>query len=496
MKEVALVFPHQLYQPHPALAPGRPVWLVEDQLYFTQYPFHQQKILLHRASMKHYAAWLAAAGHPVEYRDVVTCPTLAVVVADMVQAGVRAVHVTDPTDFLLKKRILRLCNQHGLVLHWTESPNFLTPVAEFESLAVPAKGYLMARFYMNQRRRLGILVEPDGSPVGGKWSFDADNRKKVPAGIKIPAPMTYQYDPVVMEEARTYVRTHFSHHYGQLEGFQYPVTRGQALAGLADFIRVRLRQFGDYEDAMVARHAHLWHSVLTPALNIGLLQPEEVVAQVLAAHADAPIPLNSLEGFIRQVIGWREFVRLMYLREGVPMRTRNFFDHQAPLTPALWEGRTGLLPYDHLVQQLHRTAYSHHISRLMIAGNLMLLAGIHPDEVYRWFMCLYIDAYDWVMVPNVYAMSQYADGGLMTTKPYISGSAYVLKMSDYPRGAWCAKWDALYWQFVARHVALFRQNPRMSMMAAMVSRMDPAKLAAHQQLAAEVLEGPPWSGHI
>ncbi|TAE55592.1 MAG: cryptochrome/photolyase family protein, partial [Bacteroidetes bacterium] len=423
--KASLVFPHQLYLNHPALHTDREVWMIEDALYFTQYPFHKQKILLHRASMKSYERHLRQKQFRVTYCQSIDYLDLKSVFDHLQQAGVQELHVVDPTDFLLHKRLTRLAAAAGMQIRWYPSPNFLTPEADFDALADSRKGYLMARFYANQRRHMGILLQADGTPVGGKWSFDTENRKKVPKGTSFPQPLRMDYDPEIMREALAYVHTHFAHHYGQTEGFDYPVTFAQASALLDDFIERKLTHFGDYEDAMVKGQAQLWHSVLTPALNIGLIQPDEIVTRVLEAHARYPLPLNSLEGFIRQIIGWREFMRLMYLREGVKIRNGNHFGHTRALPESFWKGTTGLLPFDDLLAQLDQRAYSHHIGRLMVAGNLMLLCGIHPDEVYRWFMALYIDSYDWVMVPNVYSMSQYADGGFMTTKPYVSGSAYL-----------------------------------------------------------------------
>lgn len=220
-------------------------------------------------------------------------------------------------------------------------------------------------------------------------------------------------------------------------------------------------------------------------LNVGMLSPSEVITAALEREDD--IPLNSLEGFVRQIIGWREFVRLVYLRRGRIQRTRNFWSFQRPMPAAFYSGTTGIDPVDATIRRVLQTGYCHHIERLMVLGNFMLLCEIHPDAVYQWFMELFIDAYDWVMVPNVYGMSQFADGGLMTTKPYISGSSYLLRMSDYKKGPWCQVWDALYWRFINKHSGFFARNPRMSVMVRSLDRMK-SKIEAHCRIAEAFLE--------
>jgi deoxyribodipyrimidine photolyase-related protein len=317
--------------------------------------------------------------------------------------------------------------------------------------------YVMGHFYKSQRKRLGILIR-DGKPTGGKWSFDADNRKPLPRGHLPPAvhPAKNRY----IEEAAEYVLRHFADNPGDTENFVYPVTFEDSRKWLKTFIRERLENFGDYEDAISEKRSFLYHSVLSPLLNIGLLTPKEIIEKVL----EAEIPLNSKEGFIRQVIGWREFILQIYLMEGEKQRASNYFGHTEPIPESFYSASTGIPPVDNVIRKVLDTAYSHHIERLMVLGNYMLLNGYSPDAIYRWFMEMYIDAYDWVMVPNVYGMSQYADGGLMATKPYISSSKYILRMSDFEKGDWCRVWDGLFWDFLKKHRDKFLNNPRMTLM--------------------------------
>ncbi len=246
---------------------------------------------------------------------------------------------------------------------------------------------------------------------------------------------------------------------------------------MKQFFAVRFEKFGDYEDAILKQESILFHSQLTPYLNTGLLTPEQVLTAALVAGDEYDIPLNSLEGFIRQIIGWREFMKAVYEREGAKQRTANYWKFTRKIPASFYDGTTGIEPFDDVIRKVLRTGYLHHIERLMIAGNFMLLCEIDPDDVYKWFMELFIDAYDWVMVPNVYAMSQFADGGLITTKPYISGSNYIIKMSDYKKGEWADIWDALFWRFMDKNRGFFSQNPRLGMLVRSFDKMPSEKRA-------------------
>ena len=252
----------------------------------------------------------------------------------------------------------------------------------------------------------------------------------------------------------------------------YPHTHQDAEHWLDAFLAERFRDFGPYQDAMVTGQSWLHHSLLSPLLNTGLLTPMQVIHRTIG-HADAEkIPLSSLEGFIRQILGWREFIRGIYQVHGARQRTRNFWGHHRGIPESFWTGNTGIVPVDEVIGKVLRTGYAHHIERLMVLGNFMLLCGFDPDEVYRWFMALFVDAYDWVMVPKVYGMSQFSDGGLLATKPYISGSNYLGKMGNYPAGDWQPIWDGLYWKFISDHREFFQGQPRFSLMVRSLDRMD------------------------
>jgi deoxyribodipyrimidine photolyase-related protein len=253
------------------------------------------------------------------------------------------------------------------------------------------------------------------------------------------------------------------------------------------FFAERFADYGAYQDAIESSKNFLFHSVLCPMINNGLLNPLRVVQEAIGWGLENNIPVNSLEGFVRQILGWREFMRGVYLLEGTTQRTANSFDHRNMMPESFYDGSTGIRPFDESVKRVLDTAYTHHIERLMILGNFMHLCELHPDEVYKWFMELFIDAYDWVMVPNVYGMSLYSDGGLITTKPYVSGSNYILKMSNYKKADWCDKWDALYWRYIYKNRDAFRENQRMSMIVSLVDNMNGSTLRKHLETAEDYL---------
>lgn len=492
--EIALVYPHQLFEKNPALEGGRALWLVEDPLFFGNDPewpaaMHRQKLVLHRASMRAYAAGLR--GREVNY---VETPDGSDVASDellerVLPKEVTKVHLVAPSDEVLLRRVRRFAKRRGVELVTYASPNFLSPPEFLAEHIGSRKKPFMAKFYEAQRKRLGILLENGDQPVGGRWSFDTENRKKLPKSAVVPPVPGVKAGDFVKDAVRS-IGKQFPENPGSLEGFRWAVTREDALAWLDEFLEKRFAEFGDYEDAVSTRHAFLHHSALTPALNIGLLDPEEIVERALAKAGDfKEVPLNSVEGFIRQIIGWREFMHGIYVHRGTEIRNGNFWKFQTPMPKGFYDGTTGIPPVDRVIRQLLDEGWCHHIERLMVLGNFMLLCRIRPDDVYRWFMEMFVDAYDWVMVPNVYGMSQFADGGTFTTKPYFSGSNYVLKMSDEPKGEWCEVWDGLFWSFIDDHQEFFLRNPRLSMMVRSWQKFGAEKKQAHREVAAAFLQG-------
>lgn len=492
MSETVLIYPHQLFARHPGLEPGREVRLVEDPLIFgndARWPMavHRQKLILHRASMKAYAAELEAAGHRVAYVEVPERPMRAGArwLDRVLPDGAGTVHVADPADWVLSRRLEQWAQARGVRLVVHPSPNFLSPPDFLEEQLGKKKRLLMASFYEAQRKRMRVLVDEAGAPAGGRWSFDTENRSKLPKN-HVPPPEPRAGSNPFTEEAVRYVAARFPDRPGALHPFRWPVTRAEAERWLDRFVAERFEHFGEYEDAISTEHPFLYHAAITPMLNIGLLDPRDVVERVLAA-ADR-VPMNSLEGFLRQVIGWREFMHGIYRQRGSAIRNGNFWKFDRPMPRAFYDGTTGIPPVDRVIRQVLADGYCHHIERLMVLGNFMLLCRLRPDDVCRWFMEMFVDACDWVMVPNVYGMSQFADGGTFTTKPYLSGSNYILKMSDEPKGPWCRVWDGLFWSFIGDHRDFFLRNPRLSMMVRTWEKLAPEKQADHRQAAREFLE--------
>lgn len=491
--EAVLVFPHQLFKDHPALDKSRKVFLIEDPLFFgdIRYPFkfHKKKLIFHRASMKAYEKYLTEMGYDViylQYSSFKEDRRSNYLYVFFNKMKINVFHYADVNDFILEKRIQRMIKQLQKSFVKYPSPMFLSDEKFLREYFEGKKYYLMASFYIEQRKRLNILVA-DGRPAGGKWSYDEENRKKLPKGFKTPR-LKFPDDTEFEIEAIDYVEKNFPDNPGDGFDFIYPVTFEQAEDWLEDFLTNRIKLFGDYEDAIDKDETYLSHSILTPMLNSGLLTPKQVIDKTLQFASENNVPLNSLEGFVRQIIGWREYIRAVYLLEGVKQRTTNYFKFNKKMPMAFYNASTGIEPVDTVIKRALEKSYTHHIERLMILGNFMLLCEIHPDEVYKWFMEMYIDAYDWVMVPNVYGMSQYADGGLICTKPYISSSNYIRKMSNFDKGNWTEIWDALYWRFIYKHKKVFEKNPRMSMMIVQLNKMDRVKLKIHLKIAENFLK--------
>ncbi|WP_285244279.1 cryptochrome/photolyase family protein [Pseudarthrobacter sp. fls2-241-R2A-127] len=515
-----LVLPHQLFEKHwQETGTDTAFVLIEHDLYFRQYSFHSHKLVLHRASMARFASRLRGLGYEVVVlasdRDRTSRAQLAELVR---QRRPRSVTCFDVVDDWLEQDLTAGLADGGYRLRTEdvlETPNFLTTRRQVEEWFTHNRPR-MQDFYVWQRRRLDILVD-NGEPVGGKWSFDAENRRKLPRGHVPPTISRFKDHPARQQQgafdlepltdssrpagegygdepsrevglAIEWVAREFPEAPGEPSLFAWPTSSREAREHLKEFVAERLDGFGPYEDAISAEHPFINHGLLTPVLNIGLLDPREVLQAALDGAGDNT-PLASLEGFVRQVIGWREYMRATYRLRGRRMRTANLLNHRNRLGAGWWDARTGLAPVDMVISRVLATGYAHHIERLMVLGNAMSLLRIHPDDVYEWFMEMFIDAYDWVMVPNVYAMSQFAAGADITTKPYVSGSNYLRKMSDLPAGEWMADWDGLYWAFIDDHRPVFERNPRSRMAVALWDRMDPAARDSHRGRARALQDG-------
>ena len=493
MREVSIVFPNQLFRDSPILKINCEIFILEDSLFFGndkhhKFRNHKNKIIFHRASMLAYQKFLVGSGFKVTYiknkNNICTVDLLSKYLKDKYQK----INLVNPHDFLIMKRIKNFVEVNNLELNVIPSPMFITNDDLRDVFKSNIKKPLMGRFYENQRKSKNILISSDGTPVGGKWSFDEMNRKKLPKKINVPNIPNLSKNVFVVEAEKSISDSDLIL-FGESSNFIYPTNFDEADEWLNNFLENRFSLFGDYEDAICKENTFLWHSLLSPLLNCGLLTPNEVIKKTLSYAKKNDVPINSLEGFIRQIIGWREFICLVYEKYGTKMRNCNFWNFEdKPIPKAFYEGNTGIEPVDIVIKNIIKFGYCHHIERLMIIGNFMLLCRIHPNQVYKWFMEMFIDSYDWVMVPNVYGMSQFSDGGIFSTKPYISSSNYVKKMSNFKSGEWCTIWDSLFWKFIKDNESFFRKQYRLAMLTRNLDKMSDKKLSNLMMLAEQFLK--------
>jgi len=486
--EISLVFPNQLFEESIIHDLKLDTYVIEENLFFKHFNFHKQKLLFHRSSMIHYKNFLEDLEIKVNYIE------SSEEISDIrkfilsLENNIDKIHLINPIDNYLERRIKSSCEKKGIQSVLYENPSFINNEELIKKFfREDKKKFFHMNFYKEQRIDLGILID-DGNPEGGKWSYDDMNRMRFPKDKEAPK-ISYPGENIIYKEAKAYVDKEFNGNVGEIhDQIVYPYDFESAKKWFKDFLKNRFHDFGPYEDAVVKDERVLNHSLLSPLINSGLLTPKFIINESIRFYKKHNIPLNSCEGFIRQIIGWREFIRGVYEVKGSYERTHNFWNFSRKIPESFYNGTTGIEPVDDSIKKVIKSAYSHHIERLMVIGNFMLLCEFDPDEVYRWFMELYIDAYDWVMVPNVYGMSQFADGGLMSTKPYISGSSYILKMSDYKKGKWCEIWDGLFWNFMNKQRDFFVKNPRMRMLISSFDKMDESKRDIHLENAESFLK--------
>lgn len=476
-----IVLGNQLFPLTPATHPtDRLYFMAESRDLCAHYIYHQHKIVLFLANMRAYANELRARGCRIEYSklEAGSGPSFIEKLDAFLKQHeeIREVEIFEIEDKFFESALSEFFSGRKIEMKVLESPMFLSNRGNFKAYLKSSKRPFMKTFYERERKRVKVLVQ-QGQPVGGKWSFDEENRQALDTKIAIPDL------PSVSPSRETksvieLVSREFAKHPGRADQYWMPATREEWLSWLKVFIDERLEKFGPYQDALSTRKPFLFHSVISPALNMGVLTPREVVRLVEDAFHDRGLPLNSVEGFIRQVIGWREFIRGVYQNFSTQEESSNFWGHQKKLSPHWYEGNFGIPPLDEAIAKSLRWGYLHHIERLMVVGNMMTLLEIHPHEAHRWFMELFVDSSDWVMGPNVYGMALFSDGGIFATKPYICGSNYYRKMGKYPAGDWCEAVDGLYWGFIEKHAAFFKKNPRLSMMVRTLEKMDPSRRKA------------------
>lgn len=451
----------------------------------TYAPHHPKKIVLVFAAMRHFANTLIAAGWTVAYTRFEDAENSGSIAGELLRHaeafGTGDVIVTEPSEW----RLIQILNELPLTVQQLQDDRFLCNHQEFDIWADGRKELRMEYFYRQMRRKTGLLMDGD-APAGGKWNYDHDNRKPAAPDLFRPSQLWFDADNVT-QEVLALVQRRFDTHFGDLASFGFAVTREQALAALEHFATHLLAGFGDYQDAMLKEDRFLHHSLLSPYLNIGLLSPLEVCQRVEEEWKAGRVPINAAEGFIRQIIGWREYVRGIYFLQGPDYTQNNALEHTRPLPAFYWGAETGMACLRHAVRQTKEEAYAHHIQRLMVIGNFGLLAGIDPAALHEWYLAVYIDAFEWVEAPNTLGMSQFADGGIIASKPYVSSGNYIDRMSDYCAscryrvkqkiGPDACPFNLLYWHFLNRHRPRFERNPRMAQMYRTWDRMNADKRA-------------------
>lgn len=462
-----------------SICPQMRVVMIEDDFLCTRFRYHQHKLIFFLAAMRHHQQALRDLCIHVDYYSLPDNSEPCQPFFDCLRQSLHKQCITHLHSFAIEDRFMAedlqaFCRQNKIIYHSHNSPMFLTEDAIFTQYLRSSKKPFLKTFYEQQRKRLNILLTDTQKPLGGHWSYDAENRNKLPKTIQPPAPLNFSLDEIT-QQVMTLVSQRFADHPGHASQFWLGTTATHAAEQLNYFVRSSLAQFGDYQDAIDTRAPFLFHSLLSPYLNNGLLTPQQVLTAVLDAYLEQGLPLNTIEGFVRQLIGWREFVKGIDAHFGAEQYASNFWQHQRHLSNAWYQANTGIPPLDDVLQKTLDYGYAHHIERLMIVGNVMLLCEIHPQQAYRWFMEMFVDSADWVMGPNVFGMGLFSDGGIFATKPYLCSSNYWLKMSHYKKGDWCDAIDGLYWRFIDKHRNFFNANPRLSMMVKLLDKMDSSK---------------------
>ena len=475
-------------------------WMAEVAEESTHVWSSQPRTVMFLAAMRHFAQALQAAGRPLHYSRL-DAPGNAGTLSAQLQSDIARLRparlvMTAPGDWRVLQALKAVAEACKLPLDLREDRHFFSSVREFAAHAKGRKSLRMEYFYREQRKRHGVLMQGD-EPVGGQWNFDADNRAAFGAAGPGAVPPRAAFEPdALTREVIALVGTRFAQHPGRLDSFAWPVTRAQALQALQAFIQQRLPLFGRYQDAMWPGDPWLYHAHLSAALNLKLLNPREVVAAAEAAHHAGHAPLASVEGFIRQILGWREYVRGIYWTQMPGYLERNALDAQLDLPAWYWTGETDMACLRDALAQTLTHGYANHIQRLMVTGLYTLMLGVQPQQVHAWYLAVYVDAVEWVELPNTLGMSQYADGGVMGSKPYIATGKYIQRMSPHCKGCRydpaqrtgddACPFTTLYWDFLMRHEAVLARNTRMALQVKNVARLTDAQRQAVKQRAAAI----------
>ena len=455
------------------------VFMAEDFGLATYHKHHKLKILMFLWAMRQYRDELIENGYTVHYYSIED-KNFKISYEDKLLAAIKKykierINYFEIEDHFFEDIFNKFVIKNKIQTKLIQNPMFLLSRTDFVEFAHTQKNLIrMASFYQKMRIKMSILIDENTKPIGGKWSYDEENRKKIPVNINIPEKpsLIKNHD---LNDLKNKINLIFKDHPGSVDYLWMPTNRQEAIKWMDKFLKTKFHNFGIYEDAIIENNNFLFHSALSPIINMGLLTPDEIIQKAVKLSKHEAIPLNSLEGFIRQIIGWREFIRGIYHYKGREEKKSNFWQHNRRLTSDWYEGTTGIKPLDDVIKDCLIYGYTHHIPRLMIVCNIMNLCRIHPDEIYKWFMEMFVDSSDWVMVPNVYGMGTFADGGIFATKPYSCGSNYILKMSNYKRGDWCEIVDGLYWKFMSDNLSFFKSNHRLSILVRSLDKMNKVK---------------------
>ena len=468
------------------------VWMAEVADESTRVLSSRPRIVMFLAAMRHFALALKAVNRPLHYAQL-DAPgnqgsLAAQLKADMERLRPARLVMTEPGDWRVLQAIKAVADASSTPLEICEDRHFLSSVSDFAAHARGRKSLRMEYFYREQRRRHSVLMDPqnESAPLGGKWNFDAENREAFGAAGPGEVPPRCAFKPdAVTRKVIALVEGRFPQHPGRLESFAWPVTRAQALQSLRAFVKERLPQFGRYQDAMWPGDPWLYHSHLSAALNLKLLNPREVLAAAVAAYESGHAPLASVEGFVRQILGWREYVRGIYWTQMPGYLELNTLGADADLPEWYWTGDTDMACLRDAIGQTLTHGYANHIQRLMVTGLYALMLGVQPKQVHAWYLAVYVDAVEWVELPNTLGMSQYADGGLMGSKPYVATGKYIERMSPHCKdcrydpaqrtGERACPFTTLYWNFLMRHEATLAKNPRMALQVKNLARMNAAQ---------------------
>ncbi len=476
-KEILIILGNQLFPiDYIRKTKVNKIFMAEDFGLTTNHKHHKLKILMFLWSMRQYRDNLIQNGYTVFYHSIDEESfydkyedKLLKVIKDH---DIEKLKYFEIEDNNFEDKIIKFINQKHIDYELFQSPMFLTSRDNFFEFANEQKKLIrMASFYQKIRTKMNILIDENNKPIGGKWSYDEENRKKIPKNTLLPKIHGTKLNNNI-NDLKLIINLKFKDHPGLADNLWMPTNREESLNWLDEFFKEKFFNFGDYEDAVVSENNFLFHSAISPILNMGLLTPNEVIQKALDFAKLNSVPINSLEGFIRQIIGWREFIRGIYHYKGKEEQNCNFWKHNRKLTTDWYEGTTGITPLDDTIKDCIKYGYTHHIPRLMIICNIMNLSKIDPNEIYKWFMEMFVDSSDWVMVPNVYGMGTFADGGIFATKPYSCGSNYILKMSNYKKDEWCDIVDGLYWMFMNDNIAFFKSNPRLAILVKSLERMN------------------------